>query len=235
MEKQKTLEKTLVLGIIILLTTAIIPSVNAVRTFTKDNSYNYLNPLNLAPPVPRIEGIMGQNFWFISDVSITFLYSPTDVKEIWYNYGSWKQYNDVPIVVSTDGKITIPWKYIDNNDIEHLGVVINFNLDKTPPTITLTKTSGANDQVIFTAKCEDTVSEIDYVEFYLDNAYQATDNSTPYKWTYTGTDQHNVYATAYNMAGLKKNSETVKTPRIFTSFIDFINEILQKIIHRIWN
>jgi hypothetical protein len=109
-----------------------------------------------------------------------------------------------------------------------------FKIDQTPPDIELTKRNGLNDQVIFTANCEDDTSEVERVEFYLDDVLQETIFEAPYKWTWTGTEEHSVYAIGYNYAGLSQESTNLSTPHSFSYYSQFINIIFQIIYHIIF-
>jgi hypothetical protein len=75
----------------------------------------------------------------------------------------------------------------------------------TPPTIDLTWEAGdAKNEVVFTATCSDATSDMDKVEFFINDVLQFTGSSAPYTWTMVhgaGT-KYTVKAVAYDMAGL---------------------------------
>jgi len=183
MDKSNALKKVLIVEIIVLfLAISFIPSAEAVVIKTEKNmlvehtiSEFYL-PLNTGPePIPFIEGIMGENDWYVSVVIVSFSYDPKIVDEInYYLNGNWHQYNDNPFTVTDDDIYLLDWYWIDEDGKRHDEPPIFFKIDQTPPSITLTKQSGLNDKVTFTANVNDPTSGVERVEFYLDNGYNIT-------------------------------------------------------------
>ena len=168
MNKQQVIEKSIAIGIIVLfLSMIIIPSAGAGNIKIVENrcdekistDYNgFINFLNLQlPPSYNLYGTKGENNWYISCVTLDFLYDPDVVDEIWYKIGAanWQKYQDNPIEICDDGKINILCKWIDFGGGEHPMSPIFIKIDLTPPNIELTKKHGLNDQVTFTANCED--------------------------------------------------------------------------------
>jgi hypothetical protein len=221
-------EKYLATGIIVLLLTVIIPIVGANNI---QNEKNDIKTLNLADPLPVVVGTAGMNNWFISCIRFSFYYDPAGVNQIsYYLNQQWQTYSS-PVEVCTEGYTTINWKWTDKSGIEHSGLSFSFKIDQSPPTIKISKKTGSDDKVTFTATCEDKISLVDHVEFYLDNEIQATINEKPYQWTWTGTDKHDVYAIGYNKAGLHKQSDTISTPRVL--ILNYNLQILNKLFNNI--
>jgi hypothetical protein len=195
----------------------------------------FSSPLNIGQePIPNIFGIMGENFWYIGDVSISFRYDPKYVDEIYYNLnGDWHLYIDA-FIVSDDGVYSIQWYWIDVEGEYYEEPSIEFKIDQTPPTINLNKKIGGNNQITFTATCNDDISNVERVEFYLDDELIFTIDEEPYKYTWTGSGVHEVYAIGYNFAGLSEQSETLDTtPRSRSYNFQILNNFFQRIYHLI--
>lgn len=244
MYKNSLLKKGSVLAITILfiglsaIPTAgnIVTEKNTYAEKTSEDIHRISNTLNIQKPSFFIIGTMGENDWYISCVQILFSYEPEEVKEIWYRIGggNWQKYLDEPIEICDDGIHSIPWYWVDYQENEHYEPPVFFKLDQTPPDIELTKKFGLNDKVTFTANCEDDASEVECVEFYLDDDLQETFTEAPYQWTWTGTEEHMVYAIGYNYAGLSEKSNTLSTPYSFSYYSWFINLVFQIIYHIIF-
>ena len=214
----------------------IVAEKNTYSEKTSEDVYRTSNILNIQEqPTPKFTGTMGENNWYISCVTITFTDYP-GVDEIWYRIGdgNYQKYNG-PIEICEDGFNYLHWYWIDLEGEEHQGATGFFKIDQTPPDIELTKRSGLNDQVTFTADCEDDTSEAERVEFYLDDELQETYTEAPYTWTWTGTEEHMVYAIGYNYAGLSEKSNTLSTPQSFSYYSQFINLVFQIILERFPN
>ncbi len=202
---------------------------------TSEDIHRISNILNIqGTPTPVITGAMGGNNWYIQCVTITFTDDPT-VDEIWYHIdaGEYQKYSG-PIEYCEDGSHVLHWYWIKIGGQQFEGQPVFFKIDQTPPDIELTKKSGLNDKVTFTANCEDDVSGVERVDFYLDDVLQETFTEAPYQWTWTGTEEHMVYAIGYNYAGLFEISTTLSTPHSFSYYSQFINLIFKIIYHIIF-
>ncbi len=189
-------------------------------------------------PIPYVFGEFGENQWYVTAVTITFEYDPQRVKEIQYKLNDiWHVYTG-PFNVANDGVYMVPWIWIDINNDEHGGPPIEFKIDKTPPTIKLTKKSSGKETVIFTAEATDEVSSIERVEFYLDGVLQQTNTEIPYQYSWTGTEKQIVYAIGYNFAGLTVKSDNLTTtpkPHFRNHyFMNIVIMLLQKIFIRFY-
>jgi len=211
--------KNLVGGIIVLLfAMSIIPSIEAGNIVTEKNTYAGKNALNTNEPGVWMEGTIGENGWYISCVTIGFFPDPA-AEEIWYRFndGNYQEYHE-PFEYCIDGAYDFQWYWVDDRGVKHPQELIPFKMDTTPPVIELTRRFGLNNQVTFTATCIDDSSLVERVEFYLDDVLQETYTATPYKWTWTGTESHLVYAIGYNYAGLSEQSNTLSTPRSLSCY-----------------
>jgi len=166
-------------------------------------------------PIPSVFGEMGENQWYVTGVTISFEFDPQRVVEIQYELGgTWHIYDD-PFNVVNDGVYMIPWFWIDLFNNSNFGGPIEFKIDKTPPTIELTRKVSGKEKIIFTADAVDTVSAIERVEFYLNDELNQTDNEAPYQYTWEGHETQVVYAITYNYAGfVVKSNNLTTTPRL---------------------
>ena len=187
-------------------------------------------------PIPHVEGVKGDNSWYISDVVVSFSYDPKLVSEIQYFLdGDWHIYVE-PFTVSKEGVYLISWIWFDDLGAANDGQPFGFKIDKTPPTIELTRKSSGKNKVIFTATVTDEVSLVKLVEFYLDDVLQQNDTEAPYQYTWTGEEKQTVYAIGYDYAGLFEKSNNLSTiPKTHFRNHNFMNifiMLLQKIFIR---
>jgi len=211
---------------------------------TKDNASNLYKPLNGDPtPIPNILGVMGENNWYISHVTIGFSYDPKFVQEIRYsiNEGNWNLYTE-PFAISDDGVFLVSYYWLDMDGKQLYGRPFQIWIDQTPPTITLTKHKILLDKnkLRFEADVSDATSGVERVEFYLDDEIRDTVTNEPYEWIYEKADgdeeEHFVHAIVYDVAGHSEASETLSTP--LSSFYNAM--ILSKFLQRMqstimWN
>ena len=189
-------------------------------------------------PIPSVFGVFGQNQWYISAVTISFEYDPQRVFEIQYKLDDvWNIYDD-PFDVTNDGVYMIPWFWVDEANNSNNGGPIEFKIDKTPPTIDISRKVTGKNKVIFTAEAVDTASGIIKVDFYLDDVLNITDDESPYEYTWTGEETQVVYAITYNYAGFMAQSDnltTVPRPRLRTHYlIDLFFTLIQKTFFRFY-
>ena len=131
----------------------------------------------------------------------------------------------------------IEWYWIDKGDTRHNELPIVFKIDQSKPTINIDKQIGLNNKVTFTVTCNDDVSDVERVEFYLDDDLIATDTEKPYEyvWTPDESGAHDVYAVGYNFAGLSEVSETLDTKEKSRSLIfPFLNNFFQRIYYLVY-
>ena len=224
MKNRKLLNKGLAIVVFILFLTVSTISVAGISKVFQPLS------MGLQEPVPYIEGVVGENSWYISEVIITFSYDPGRVQEIQYKLnGQWHEYTDSGINIDDDGVYNIPWFWVDEVGEPHNGWPITFNLDMSPPTIQLNK-NIETDQITFTASCSDDVSDVELVEFYLDDELIKTSIGEPYEYTWTGVGKHIVHAVGYNFAGLSVESKKLDTtPRSRSHYLQLFDNLFQRI------
>jgi hypothetical protein len=173
------------------------------------------------PPVTTstLAGTMGWNNWYVSDVTVTLSAtdppgskSPLNVNHTYYKIdsGPWNEYN-TPFIVSTDGQHTVSYYSVDKAGNTETTKTVSFKIDKTSPTITLTKQQIDFFNVKFTAEASDLTSDMDRVEFFVAGVLEYNDTTSPYEWTWTGMGNYTVTATAYDNAG-NSQSQSTSTP-----------------------
>jgi len=218
MMSRKILIKSFIIGILVFL---------LLNTSSSGAYQDKQQVSNLQGPTVTVFGALGDNHWFISNVTIIFSYDVEKVKEVQYYFDeNWHIYS-TPIVIEEDGEYMIQWFWVDMENNTFNGFPpISFNIDQTPPTIELSRKSSGKNTVIFTADAVDQVSQIERVEFYLDDELKQTVNELPYKYTWTGEENQVVYAIGYNYAGFDAKSNNLTTePRTH-----FRNHYLMNII-----
>ena len=223
--------KSLAIGVIILFFT--------MATISTMGTSKFPLPLNkdLGTPVPNVFGQSGENGWYINDVTISFSYDPEFVQEINYFLdGVWHEYTST-FFVEDDGIYFLEWYWIDTKGTRHNELPIIFKIDQSKPTITLEKVVLISNKVKFTVTCNDDVSDVERVEFYLDDELITTSTEKPYEYTYTpdGSWVHDVFAIGYNFAGLSEVSETLDTKEKSRSLdLPFLNNFFQRIYYLIY-
>jgi len=129
-----------------------------------------------------VNGTMGENGWYISDITITITWDPEEIAEVYYKIddGEWTLYTE-PIVISEDGVHTFKWYCIDNegNQSAVCGPFY-LKIDQTPPTIELT---WDEENLKLIADVYDETSGVARVEFYVNSEYIGEVTEPPYEWT----------------------------------------------------
>lgn len=174
----------------------------------ENTTYDFvLTPID-SPCYPVLFGTMGENGWYVSCVTVSFVYDPEEIVELYYYFddGDWMLYAE-PFMVCEDGEHTICWYYIDKEGNQSDVECIYFKIDQTPPTIELCweayKENGIW-YVVFTATCDDDTSGMDRVEFFIQTLHQFTDDEVPYEWIIEWSyalSGVRFYAYAYDKAG----------------------------------
>jgi hypothetical protein len=152
-------------------------------------SYDYFiikyiqKPLDSLPPVTTIslDGTLGKNNWYISDVKATLSAidneGGTGVEKIEYGFDNqtWQTYNQ-PFTVSQEGIHQLYYRSTDKAGNVEETKIMEIKIDKTPPetSISLAGTLGENNWYVSDVQVNlsgsDKVSELDKVEYSLDNS-----------------------------------------------------------------
>jgi len=140
---------------------------------------------DIPPPETHHEfsGIMGDNGWYVSDVTVTLIAidygSGVDYTMYKLDDGEWTEYND-PFLAREDGEHELRYYSVDKvGNIEAPPKSATFKIDKTAPTIELTW-DGENSKLV--ADVSDETSGIAKVEFYVNDEYLGNATEYPYEW-----------------------------------------------------
>jgi hypothetical protein len=180
--------------------------------------------IDVLPPVTThsFSGTMGDNDWYISDVTVTLTAtdpsppitmknsgagkSPSGVNHTYYKIdtGAWIEYTQ-PVIVSTDGQHQV-WYYsvdkVDNTEAQK--GPFNFKIDKTAPVFTeytFTAQNFMKNKWLCAAVVEDATSGVALVEFYVDDALAGSATAEPWEFLFEGKPINNSQALAYDAAG----------------------------------
>lgn len=181
-----------------------------------------------------LNGTMGENGWYVSDVVVTLDYPGCD---IYYKTDSSEYLEYIcAFIVSGDGMHTVEWYYVYEGEI--IGpFVVSFKIDATPPIIislTVTAQNLLRTKWLLNAVVEDATSGVVLVEFYVDDTFVGNVTSEPYEWTWTGSGNQIVTATAFDCAG-NSASSSISTPYIHSQNIlgaQQINQLIHNLILR---
>jgi len=128
----------------------------------------------------QVEGELGLNNWYTSDVDFSFTKESEDIASIYYNTNNeWNEYID-PFVIHNDGEYSLKWYAVNNEgNTSDIDGPFSFNIDQTKPTITLEyEVTGGNPthgwEFTWTATATDSTSGMDRVEFYQNDILQET-------------------------------------------------------------
>ncbi|MCK5260599.1 MAG: hypothetical protein KAJ44_00285, partial [Thermoplasmatales archaeon] len=176
----------------------------STENFPSDDSVIMRSGLSLI--TIKVEGEMGENNWYVSDVTFTITYESDEIAAIYYRFdsGEWTEYTE-SFIASDDREHILEWYAVDyeGNQSEVDGP-FDFKIDQTVPIVDLSWESPDNVNVIFTATCSDATSGMDYVEFLLNNVLMFTDNAAPFEWSIVWTPSFKTAvfkSIAYDAAG----------------------------------
>jgi len=162
------------------------------------------------PPVTMhgFDGVMGDNGWYISCVTITL--SATDegsgVAATYYclDGGDWMVYTG-SFEVCEDGVHNLSYYSVDYAGNEETVKSVNFKVDQTAPTIVLTVENTGLMKWLLTATVSDETSGIARVEFYLNGELLGNVIESPYTWEVS--EKGTAYAVVYDNAGNEASDE----------------------------
>ncbi len=216
--KKEWLVKTLAFGtIIFFICVSILPIIESLP-IKKQANYELLPIENLIKTdsgisliTLKVTSVTGGDNWYGCDNSFTFICESDEIAEIYYGIdGNWSLYTGM-FNVPDGGEHILEWYAVNHqgNQSEVDGPFF-FKVDKTPPDIILTYELTYNFLIkifefTFTAAASDSMSGMDYVEFYVNDVLQETvTGSLPtYKWRLWLKDdiKMNVSAKAFDIAG----------------------------------
>ncbi len=143
-----------------------------LMAITENTTYDFT--LYSLYPYPFLNG-SNCNGWWNSPVTVTFIYDPEEVAEIWYYYEGWHLYNE-PFVIDENGEFELECYWVDYYGQQSPYYFLIIPFDQLPPTTDLTwetyKELGKW-YVKFTLNAVDSISGMSpYVEFYLNDVLQ---------------------------------------------------------------
>ncbi len=150
---------------------------------TENTTYDFiLMPLDLHPV---FDGTMGENGWYVSCVTITFVYDPEEIAAVYYTLDGGEEtlYTEL-FEVCEDGFHELLWRAVNHEGNWSDPALAYFKIDQTPPTIDINWELYYENGIwylIITVTCDDATSGVDYVEFYINDGLAFTDNTPPYE------------------------------------------------------
>jgi hypothetical protein len=127
-------------------------------------------------PYPTFNGSY-HNGWWNSPVTVSFVFDPEEVAEIWYNYGGWRLYTE-PFVIGEEGFTIVFYYWIDYEGVQYPIAFFNLSIDQTPPEAKeICWESYKEDEIWyldFIASATDETSGMDRVECFIEDEYYET-------------------------------------------------------------
>jgi hypothetical protein len=174
-------------------------------SISENTIYNFtLTPLN--SEYIFLNGTMGENGWYVSNVSITITGDNLTYYEL--DNSSWTTYSG-PFIVSDEGYHLLSFYWIDEYGNQSEICSIEFKIDKTPPTIELSAHRINTTKVKITATVTDTLSGVYKVVFYDDMGNSLTLYDPPYVIFTNGFYMHIIHAVVSDFAGNAAQSKIV--------------------------
>jgi len=169
------------------------------------------------PPVTthEFDGTLGDNGWYVSDVSIE-LTAEDDLSGVKFTYyqidsDEWQEYTGEPILVTEDGIHNLKYYSVDYaGNEETVKGPFGFKIDKTVPTINLAVERTGFKAYNLIADVSDETSGVAKVEFYVNGELVGTITDPPYEYEVTDYNRGDLaYAIVYDNAGHSATSEEV--------------------------
>jgi hypothetical protein len=158
------------------------------------------------PPITIItlNGTMGENGWYVSDVTVILNASDdlSGVNATYYQLAGdhyWQQYFG-PFVINKDTIEALSYYSVDNAGNVEERKEKGLNIDRTPPETGL-QTWAVDMKIKYTVVGQDLTSGLYKVEFYLDEQLAFVDSVDPFEWISNGTGTQSCFAVAYDCAG----------------------------------
>jgi len=172
---------------------------------TIDESTSHDFVLTTIPIYPELSGTMGENGWYVSDVTVTFVANGF-VNHFYYalDEGPWIDDYTSPFAVGGDGEHFLHWFWVDDQGNSSDVYWVGFKIDKTVPTVTITVTALDPLKYIWliNASVFEEISGVKKVEFYIENNLVGSDTNPPYEMLWLGWMFGKIIKTiAYDNAG----------------------------------
>lgn len=142
---------------------------------------------DITPPVttPEFNGVMGDNDWFISTVTVSLIAEDNSAGVAITRYqldaGAWTTYTGAFLV--TEDAVHTLWYYsVDKVGNMESMKEADLKIDQTAPLISFTVNKTGLMTWLLTANVSDETSDIAKVEFYLDGEFLGEATEAPYEW-----------------------------------------------------
>jgi hypothetical protein len=159
------------------------------------------------PPVSvDLNGMLGDNGWFVSCVTITFVVNGEEVDYILFELdgGEWTVYTD-SLIVSVDGEHTVCWYYVDTEGNHSEIECIDFKIDQIPPMINFTIERIGYGKYMAKADVSDETSGVNRIDLYFDGIFIVTLTKEPYEYEFSAICiTHDINAIVFDNAGNKE-------------------------------
>jgi hypothetical protein len=198
---------------------------------------------DVLPPITNhtLEGTMGQNDWYVSDVHVTITAydpfpplklgpkPPSGVNHTYYKLHTgdpWTEYTQDFNVV-TDGTYDLYYYSVDKTgNAESVKGPFTFKIDKTAPMINLTAIplNPLKTRWRFIINASDNGSGLAKIEIYIDEAFVGNISSPPWVFEYEGEGE-TAQVIAYDNAGNSAASNRVKNEGL-----SFVSQVMAQSI-----
>ena len=131
----------------------------------------------LDPCYPVLNGTMGWNGWWISPVTVSFVFDPEEVAKIWYNYKGLHLYIE-PFIVDENDTIDIYFYWINHEGEQSPHASISLEIDQIPPQTDLEYETYMEDWIWYVKFIFSAVDDIsgmhDVVKMYINDGLHET-------------------------------------------------------------
>ena len=216
MNKKILLESILAVALILLVSFSNVVGYNATQTnfvFEKDDDYRCW-----------INGTIGDNGWYVSEVTITFIWNPDVISAIYWKIdGSQYELYTEPIIIGDDGEHIFEFYVVDIYGNSSVPIDCEFGIDKIAPDIDIL---WDNDNLLIITDTFDVTSGVAKVEFYVNDNFVGEDYNAPWEWYYPDAKMGDTaLGIAFDNAGNqgvsnsicinRKNSQKKQNPAVF--------------------
>lgn len=181
---------------------------SVLLSIDENTTYDFI----LAPlsqnPYPVFNGTMGNNGWYISCVNVTFV-NIENIDALFYkvNAGQWTEYAG-PFMICESGTHCLEWYWTYQGN-QSAVCSVTLKIDRAPPILQLSSQRISLNKIKITAAAADALSDIDRVDFFVDDEFTYTAYVLPYETVISGLGTHHVEAVAFDCAGNSANSTII--------------------------
>jgi len=150
-----------------------------------------------------VNGTLGENGWYVSDIIITMTWDPEEIDMVYYRIddGIWMIYME-PIIISEDGVHAFEWYCIDNEGNQsNVHGPFDLKIDQTRPEMNVYAEKIEGNTWLLIAEVTDETSGINRVEFYQGGELLGAVTEAPYVWEWEYSNAGHIHIIAYDYAG----------------------------------